>query len=476
MPVSFIKRASVVAGGFFSQVILGAFYIWGGVSIYFASHLRQYDKSFSIALANIAFPFTDICLHLSMPFGVALAERFGTRLVIFVFVTIDAISVFLSSYTTTFWFFFLSYAIVPGLCKGVVNMITCYAGWVYFPNHRGRVAGIVYLGFGLGTFFYTLLATMLVNPANARPTVEVIEGQVTTFYFTDDIASRVPQTLRILSATYIVIGWLGALLIHVPHFDIEKHSMLEHDSLRRTKSMDALAYAASSVHSFVGDQSRTTLEKEVKRAVRSKAFWILLISGFCSTVFGFFALTTYKTYGLQFIQDDNTLSVIGSFGAIASAFGRCFWGFVVDKLAFIKVYVVMILGLLFSTLLIAPAAESSNPFLYGPIICAIFFFEAGHFTIFPMITVRIFGDSYGFYINGIISFNFCTSNLVSFIIASTLLPQIGFDNLLRILYMIQLLPLLIIFVLDEKEIERMHPDHFRISGVFPTKSPKNRFN
>ena len=71
-------------------------------------------------------------------------------------------------------------------------------------------------GYGLGAFIFNFVALALINPDNANPTIEVVEGTKHVMYFDEDVYSRVPSTLRILSAIYIVVGAIGCVMIKYP--------------------------------------------------------------------------------------------------------------------------------------------------------------------------------------------------------------------------------------------------------------------
>jgi hypothetical protein len=43
-------------------------------------------------------------------------------------------------------------------------MVPMIIAWEYFPNNKGTVSGILSGAYGLGSFFYTLISTNIVNP------------------------------------------------------------------------------------------------------------------------------------------------------------------------------------------------------------------------------------------------------------------------------------------------------------------------
>lgn len=46
----------VIVGGIMIHLVLGTFYLWGGISVYVASYMRLYDPEFTITSVNFVFP------------------------------------------------------------------------------------------------------------------------------------------------------------------------------------------------------------------------------------------------------------------------------------------------------------------------------------------------------------------------------------------------------------------------------------
>ena len=66
----------------------------------------------------------------------------------------------------TFSQFTVLFALSFGMVNGLCYTIPLKVGWDYFPDNKGMVTGIIVFGFGLGTFIFGFLSTMLINPNN----------------------------------------------------------------------------------------------------------------------------------------------------------------------------------------------------------------------------------------------------------------------------------------------------------------------
>jgi hypothetical protein len=92
-------------GGFFFSLIVGGLQIWGNVTVYITSYLRLYDPSITYGDTFITFPIHSMTLNTTMIMGSYVARRANNRLMVLFSTMVLFIGLFLSSYTSTlFWF------------------------------------------------------------------------------------------------------------------------------------------------------------------------------------------------------------------------------------------------------------------------------------------------------------------------------------------------------------------------------------
>ena len=72
--------------------------------------------------------------------------------------------------------------------------------------------------------------------------------------------------------------------------------------------------------------------------IRTWHLWLMVI---CSSCYGLFIASTFKSYGSLFITSDTFLSIVGSIGAVCNGLGRPLWATLLDYLGFKKVYFIM---------------------------------------------------------------------------------------------------------------------------------------
>jgi hypothetical protein len=75
------------------------------------------------------------------------------------------------------------YAFTVGLGYGILYMLTLKHAWVYFPNRKGMVGGIILSCYSFGAIAWSFLCTELSNPNNEQPKERVILGRTFELVF-----------------------------------------------------------------------------------------------------------------------------------------------------------------------------------------------------------------------------------------------------------------------------------------------------
>lgn len=145
------KRAILaIIGGIFIHLTIGSFYLWGSLRMYVMSYFYIYNHNLNYNLVNIVFPLMTTFNAIMMPFGTKLLQLLGSRKAAFIEGSFLSLGVFISSFTKTFYLFFIFYAVFFGLMMGMLYMIPVYIGCRYFPKRKGMISGIAFGAFGIG--------------------------------------------------------------------------------------------------------------------------------------------------------------------------------------------------------------------------------------------------------------------------------------------------------------------------------------
>ncbi len=93
-----------------------------------------------------------------------MAKKLGYRLTATLSIVVFSATIFLASFIKSYWGFMLMYSVIPPFVLGLAYMIPLNCGWAYFPQHKGKVTGIISTAFGLSTSLFNIIATDMVNP------------------------------------------------------------------------------------------------------------------------------------------------------------------------------------------------------------------------------------------------------------------------------------------------------------------------
>lgn len=70
----------IVFASFLYETMIGSFYIWGAISIYVTSYLRQYNPDISSRELMSFLPIRAIFLLFLLPYGTYMEKSYGPRM------------------------------------------------------------------------------------------------------------------------------------------------------------------------------------------------------------------------------------------------------------------------------------------------------------------------------------------------------------------------------------------------------------
>jgi MFS family permease len=91
-------------------------------------------------------------------------EKVGGRKLSILCSLIMSFSIFISSFAKNFTTFCIFYGVFYGIFQGLILNIPIYIGYLYFPDKKGRVTGIILSGFGVGNLVLSQISFRLINP------------------------------------------------------------------------------------------------------------------------------------------------------------------------------------------------------------------------------------------------------------------------------------------------------------------------
>ena len=269
--------------------------------------------------------------------------------------------------------FVIVYGIGVGFGAGGSGYICTLECWRHFARGKGMVMGIMAACYGLSPTIFGILFAFLCNPDNLEPTIQTQSGETKYLLFDEKVASRVPWVSLIIGLVFVTC--YTVVIIGFPRIKDEAPMSL-----------------SESIASFTSAMKKPILVDcpNMSTALRTWAFWSLTINMFCGITYGVFIINAYKNYGMNYYQDDQLLSTIGSSAALISAFGRVLFSGAMDVLSFKVVYglnIVIQLAISASITYIV----SVSVYLYWVWVALSFFVFAGVFPAFIMESTSVFG-------------------------------------------------------------------------------------
>jgi sugar phosphate permease len=161
----------------------------------------------------------------------------------------------------------------------------------------------------------------------------------------------------------------------------------------------------------------------------------------------------YKSYGILNIGDDQYLTLLGSFGGIASGISRFFWGVLLDHFSFKVLMAIINISLLFIAVTIQLVAYSKPLFCIYVITC--YFLYGGMASMMPAKTYQIYGHQNGARIYSYIYFGWSIGSILQFLLHFTFIQNFGHHGWTLCFYalsVVQLLSVILTFMTHKLEI------------------------
>ncbi len=418
----------VCAASFLYQCMLGAFYIWGTISVYVASFFRQYDPNVTTRELTTFMPIRAALLMFLLPMGSYMEQTFGPRKIVLIGAVSMTLGVFLLRYITSPTLFVLDFAFAFGV-PTIAFYVPMMCVWKYFPDKRGLMSGISVCGFSLGSLFFSYLSRVIVNPNNVSPT-EYEHGAIKDHYFESDVYNNVPKLFTILSVIWgLILTYTVVAVQDPPKEYVEKLALEQQQKTAET-----------------GKSPENNDCPSLAAALRHRTFWILTILMTVSTWSDFIFGLAYKEIGFYYHYSDSYLTFVGVLYSLANACGRLWWGFAYQHFPYKPMYCVILFGQAFFAVTLLAVAWS--PILYPMWIMLCTFFTCGNFVTFAPLSVKVYGTKKAGNIYSFICTGFAFGALVLYVVNVYVLPYVGYKVMLEILGYLSVTLYGLVYLLD----------------------------
>jgi MFS family permease len=198
-----------LASGTLTLIVLGTIYTFGALTPYISSYLYYQNDPTTSAALSLLITITFVTVNLGVALSTIFFSNISNRIQCIIAVIGVSGSVFAASFMTNFVGILIFYGCCYGVCIGMGYFPPVKNCYLHLPSRKGLCSGICMCGFGLGSAIFNYIIVYLVNPDDVS--VDPI-----TKRYPPSVANNVPFALKILSATYLIVGLLGAIFIMPP--------------------------------------------------------------------------------------------------------------------------------------------------------------------------------------------------------------------------------------------------------------------
>jgi len=281
-----------VFGAFLVQLTAGSYHgTFGNLLPYFTSYVKQNDPG--ITNGDLAMVFSAGGLAQGVSFmlgGLVFVPLLGKRGCL-VFGCLMFISAPLLTYftlDTNVAGLSFSFGILSGCGANMIMTPTLLIPVTWFPDHKGKVLGIITSGYGFSSFVFAPLQTLMINPSNIAPVPESNTNSSSSYFESEEVLDNVPTTFLYLGAIYAALFSVGILLtVEKPRDSQDTDSQGVGERLR-----EAFAYLFNSTF--------TRLD-----------FYLLFLTRLLFLAVGSGILAHWKTFSFTQSTNDNLVSIAG---------------------------------------------------------------------------------------------------------------------------------------------------------------------
>lgn len=162
------------------------------------------------------------------------------------------------------------------------------------------VTGFITCGFGIGSFLFGIVSTLLINPDNLK--METIGKD---HVYGVEVANNTMIALRKLSVCWAILTIFALFLIKIEGKETSDNKNVTNE---------------------IEDSEP---ELTIFDLIKDKRYWLLYVMNFCSFFYGYTLIGSYKVFGGMYIHDDLFLTYVGSVGCVFGSL-RFFWSMMLD--------------------------------------------------------------------------------------------------------------------------------------------------
>ena len=371
MPSQKVKGICTIIGAFSLNLFLGNHYTWACINVYYASYLHHNDTP-DIKIQDAYFIMPSIILlgYIFFTIGVKIQDKFGIRITNFLSGFFILIAFLILKFSTKFKINIIAF-IFAGISNGLGYLSVIKNAWKYYPNNKGFVTGIIFVGHGLCSFILNPIADfILINP-NQEKTEK-------NGFYNKKIANNIIKYYNFVLIYFFILTIISVSLSFPYENDINDNEINE-----------------------IIKQEKKKESKFLIKALKSKQNFFLCLFCLGGPFFTILLTNTNRDFGNKNELNQKGLQIMSLLIAFLNGATRFIWGYFVDKFSFKQILFFILFIQLIISLSIYFIAYYKFLIIYIIENLIIAILNSGIFTLLAPTFSKIFGIKYGADIFGI---------------------------------------------------------------------------
>jgi len=312
-----LRGVGSVVGCVLVQLVIGSYHgTFGNLLPYFASYIRQAaPETTAASLAQVLSVGGLAQGFASLVAGLILIPIVGSRGCLLVGSLLLVLANMITYWSLKWGVVYLvaTYGLLGGISVALTMVPSVLIPLSWFPDHRGKISGIVFAGFGLSASVFSGLQSVLINPSNLAPKQEEqCQGETSCPAYFDqaELLHSLPFSMVMLSVIYTGLLIPGLLL-----------------AVERPKE-------TASVTASLAERLREAGNYMTSSVLTSPSFYLLFLIRLLLMVVMAAFLAHWKTLLYTRETDDRLISMVGGVNGLMNFLSRLLGGLLLDMIPF----------------------------------------------------------------------------------------------------------------------------------------------
>jgi hypothetical protein len=468
-------------GAIILNMIISTYHLTPKLFTYFYSYLSYINENiYNRDIVELYISLSHIIYLLSIPFGIILNFKYGfnTNTLTGISLLLNILSIyFLINCSTNN--LFIIYLIIKSSSNGLCLLPIIYELWNYYPNKKGLMTGVFFLGKGFTYLTYESLSIRIINPHN----IDMIKQER---IYPPEVNENYFIYLKIYISVLCILSSICLCLIY-PYSIYANYNSYKMSKFREKLNRGELKdfYILSSPRRNTIDSTKNTSteywldnsDKEIGRKKEIKEIkepFISLITSYpyIQLTSVYFLVNVFNSIDLPSI---NKIGLNNNFGRKYLRYTSAIWnctiiitnvilGILLDKMKFKKFLIYLLLILIFSISIFYFITNDKYGFIIFNIFSSVI--NSINNVIVPISFSKIFGEKNGLLLFGISSIVINTFCIYSTFINQILIEKIYYFVLCLICTVFYMIALITLCLFEEKKHIYIYEEENKDENIF----------